>query len=418
MALSTSVVIGLGVALGCGALIGIDRERRKGRGVGRAYAGLRSFAIASLCGALAQVLGGGLVLAGAALVIVLSAMAYWRDRLDDPGITTELALLLSYLLGVAAIENPELSAGVAVIVAGMLNLRSRLHHFARVSIKAAELHDALVLAGAALVVLPLLPNAGSAWLLGVNPKRLLGLAIAIMAIQFGAHVALRVAGARLGMALSGLASGFVSSLATVAAMGTRCRREPGLLDVCVSAALMSTMSTFALLGIVTATVAPALLGGVLPILACGMLGAATGAGISVALQNGTAVHATRERHAFSVRQALGFAFVLSGATVALAYANTYLGQSAALAGSALAGLLDVHAAAASVLSLAAAGSLPVPDAHLALLFALTANTGSRMVTAMASGGRAYGLRVALGLALSLGAAWAAHVFKLAWPLLG
>lgn len=405
MALSTAALTGLGVALGCGLLIGIDRERRKGRGPARGYAGLRSFAIAALSGALAQLLGGGLVLAGAALVIVLSAISYWRDHTGDPGITTELALFFSYLLGVNAIASPELSAGAAVIVAAMLNLRSRLHHFARVSIKAGELHDALVLAGAALVLMPLLPDAGSRWLLGVNPNRLLGLAIVIMAIQFGAHIAMRVAGARLGMALAGFASGFVSSVATTAAMGARSRSEPALLGACVTAALMSTVATFMLLTVVAVTVAPAHVGAMLPLLAAGAAGALAVAGASLAAQGGGALKAAASRHAFSVRQALGFAAILSGATIALAYVNAYLGPQAALAGAALAGLLDTHAASASVLSLAASGAMPVADARLAVLLALSANTLSKVVAALLAGGAPYAWRMGLGLALSLLAAW-------------
>lgn len=405
MALSSAALTGIAVALGCGLLIGIDRERRKGRGAERGYAGLRSFALASLSGALAQLLGGALVTAGAVLVILLSAMAYWRDHSGDPGITTELALFLSYLLGVNAIAHPELSAGAAVIVAAMLNLRSRLHHFARVSIKAGELHDALVLAGAALVVLPLLPDAGSRWLLGVNPARLLGLAIAIMAIQFGAHIALRVAGARLGMALSGFAAGFVSSIATTAAMGTRCRAEPALLGACVTAALTSTLATFVLMLVVAATVAPAQLGAMFPLLAGGALGALLVAGASLAAQRGAVVNAAPERHAFSVRQALGFAAMLSGASIALAYVNAWLGPHAALVGAALAGLLDTHAASASALSLAASGAMPVGDAQLAVLLALSANALSKAVAAQLAGGARYARRVALGQALIMLAAW-------------
>jgi uncharacterized membrane protein (DUF4010 family) len=408
MGLSTAAVAGLGVALGCGLLIGIDRERRKGRGATRAYAGLRSFAIVALSGALAQLLGNGLVLAGAALVILLSCISYGRHQTDDPGITTELALFFSYLLGVNAIDHPELSAGAAVIVAAMLNLRSRLHHFVRVSIKSGELHDALVLAGAALVVLPLLPDAGSAWLLGVNPKRLLGLAIAIMTIQFGAHIALRVAGARLGLALSGFASGFVSSLATTAAMGARCRREPALLGVCVTAALLSSVATLVLLFVVVVTVAPGQLAALWPTLAGGAVGAVAVAAASLLVQQGAPGAVAQARHAFSVRQALGFAAILSGASVALAYANAYLGPQVALVGTALAGLLDTHAAAASVLSLAAAGAMPVAELQLAVLLALSANTLSKVVAAFMAGGASYGARTGLGLAVIIAAAWLAN----------
>ena len=45
--------VGLLVALGCGLLVGIERERRKGRGPHRGAAGMRSFALVTLAGALA-----------------------------------------------------------------------------------------------------------------------------------------------------------------------------------------------------------------------------------------------------------------------------------------------------------------------------------------------------------------------------
>jgi uncharacterized membrane protein (DUF4010 family) len=416
--------MGLGVALGCGLLIGIERERSKGAaGSGRkhAYAGMRSFAIAALSGALAKTLDPALVVVGAWLIVLLSAISYWRERASDPGITTELALFLSYLLGVNAIDRPELSGAAAVMVAAMLNLRSRLHHFARVSLTSGELRDALILAGAALVVMPLLPDAGSRALLGVNPQRLWGLVILIMSIQAGAHVALRVAGPRLGLALSGFASGFVSSVATTAAMGARSRSAPALLRACVSAALMSNIATFILLAFVTVTVAPGLLAGMAPLLASGALAAAV---VAVLSQRGTHALASSSPesspesptescpescpvagHAFSIRQALGFALILGLATALLAYANAHFGQDATRAGAALAGLLDAHAASGSALSLGAGGAISAAEAQLAVLLALSSNTLSKFVAAVLAGGRAYALRVGAGLLPIVLAAW-------------
>jgi len=40
--------------LGCGLLIGAERERSKGSGPGRTFVGVRSFALVALTGALAQ----------------------------------------------------------------------------------------------------------------------------------------------------------------------------------------------------------------------------------------------------------------------------------------------------------------------------------------------------------------------------
>jgi uncharacterized membrane protein YhiD involved in acid resistance len=48
-------LIGLATALGAGLLIGVERERRKGRGPKRAIAGVRTFALAAVAGAAARV---------------------------------------------------------------------------------------------------------------------------------------------------------------------------------------------------------------------------------------------------------------------------------------------------------------------------------------------------------------------------
>ena len=81
--------LGLGVALGCGLLIGVERERRKGHGVTRAPAGVRTFAVTALAGAFAQALDEPLlVAAGAVLVLVLSASCHWKSTSPDPGMTT------------------------------------------------------------------------------------------------------------------------------------------------------------------------------------------------------------------------------------------------------------------------------------------------------------------------------------------
>ncbi|MEQ1577764.1 MAG: MgtC/SapB family protein, partial [Hyphomicrobium sp.] len=88
------------VALGIGLLVGAERERRKGEGPGRAAAGVRTFSIASLLGVASMEIGGASLLSvSAAGVLVLTALAYYRSKTDDPGLTTEIALVLTLLLG-------------------------------------------------------------------------------------------------------------------------------------------------------------------------------------------------------------------------------------------------------------------------------------------------------------------------------
>ena len=52
------------VALGIGLFIGLDRERSKGEGPARSAAGIRTFAVASLLGAVSVRIGGDALLAG------------------------------------------------------------------------------------------------------------------------------------------------------------------------------------------------------------------------------------------------------------------------------------------------------------------------------------------------------------------
>ena len=153
----TALVLSCAVALGAGLLIGIVRERRKGEGPERDFAGVRTFAMAALMGTVTQALNHTLLVVVAGLLLVaLCGVHYARERSADPGITSELALFSTFLLGVHAVERPRFTAAAAVVVAALLFGRRALHRFSTELLTPVELRDALILAGAALIVLPLL----------------------------------------------------------------------------------------------------------------------------------------------------------------------------------------------------------------------------------------------------------------------
>ena len=113
------------VALGIGLLVGAERERSKGRGPTRREAGVRTFALAGLLGAISMHLGGALLLAIAtAAVGALVSVAYFRRRGNDPGLTTEVGLLIIVLLGGVASIDP-LLVGRARRCAGHHTRRER-----------------------------------------------------------------------------------------------------------------------------------------------------------------------------------------------------------------------------------------------------------------------------------------------------
>jgi uncharacterized membrane protein (DUF4010 family) len=421
--------IGLAVALGCGLLIGLERERRKHRGPLRQAAGMRSFTLAALAGALAQTLAQPLlVAAGALAVLLLAGVAYARSRFGtlsqapdaDPGLTTELALFVTYLLGVLAVADPPMAAGAGVVVAALLAGREKLHRFATRALSEAELHDALLLAALALVLLPLLPATPLAWLGGLKPRSLIALLVLILLLQALGHVALRLAGPRFGLALAGLFSGFVSSTATVASMGALARRQPAQARSAAAAAMLSTAATWVQALVLLTALSPPAAGHLAGAAVAGMATAVGGALLLLRGQaRGRPVPASAGGQAarpvpapaggqaarpddgpLRLREALLVAAALSVVTLAVSAAEQHLGHSGIYAAAALGALADAHSSVAALGSLHAAARIELATLGTGVLVAIGTNALLRSGVALVAGGTAYGARVALSLAAS------------------
>ena len=398
--------LGLGVAVGCGLLIGVERERRKGRGADRAPAGVRTFAVTALAGAVAQALDEpALIAAGAVLVLVLGAISHWKSTSRDPGMTTELALFVTFLLGVTAMRNAAFAAGGAAAVTILLAARHGLHRFSTRTLRESELRDGLILAGAALIVLPLVPDRQLEWLAGFNPRTMWMLVVLLLMLQAAGYVAMRLAGPRVGLSLSGLASGFVSSTATFAAMGARARANAELDRPAVAGALISNVATIIQLVLVTLTVSPEMLEAMWPVFLAGGVAALGGAAFATLRPSVGDPSPPLLERVFDLWRSLAFAGVLTGVTALAAFAGDRLGTSAAVGAAALAGLVDVHAATASVATLVQSERIPAAAGALPVLLAFTTNTASKLVAAWAGGGLRFAAKVLPGTLVLLGAVW-------------
>ena len=396
------------MALGIGLLIGAERERRKGEGPSRAPAGIRTFTVTALVGAISFIVGGGVLLAIAtAGVTALTAVAYWRGHDDDPGLTTEIALILTALLGGLSMQQPALAGGLAVTVAVLLAARSPLHGFVRSVLTEDELKDALIFAGATLVVLPLVPDRQMGPYGALNPHSIWILVILVMAISAAGYLAVRVLGARFGLPIAGLASGFISSTATIGAMGARAATTRAVLAAAVAGAVLSTIATIVQMALVLAATSTTTLRTLsVPLVCAGLVAVVYGTIFTVlAMQQNTEGEAQSGR-AFSVSTALAFALTLSGILVASAALREWFGEAGIIVAASLAGFVDTHSAAISVASLVASGKMSEADAVLPILAGLSTNTVSKMFLAGASGGRSFAVRVIPGLIIVALAAWA------------
>lgn len=399
----------LALALGIGLLLGAERERRKGEGPGRGAAGIRTFALVALAGGVAMVLGDGVVLAVALGFVAAAAIAAYLvgDR-TDPGITTEVAVVVAFLLGALAQREPQLAAGLAVVVTILLAARERLHAVVSRALTEQEVHDGLLFAGSALVILPLAPNEQLGPYGVFNPFVVWRLVVIVMAIGGLGYVAVRLLGARVGLPLSGLASGFVSSSATIAAMGARARENPGIRTPAVAAAVLSTVATVVQMAVVVGATDRRTLAELWPAMAlAGVSAVGYGAMFGLrALRDAGADHHQPGGRAFEMKTALVFATLVTTILLVSAALNDWLDGRGVLLSAAVAGLADTHAAAISVAALVAAGRLEPADAVVPILTAFTTNSLTKMVLAAASGGRRFAAEVWPGVIATAALAWA------------
>lgn len=380
-------------ALALGLLIGMEREWTNR--AAKAAAGSRTFALAALAGALAASLGVGVVVVGLLAVAVVVALGYARTSDTDPGTTTEVATIVTYLLGALAWGRPVAAVALAVVVAVLLQLKERLHHFAREGLTELEVQDALTFFVVAFVVLPLLPDQPMGPYGVLNPRQIWRIVVLLTGIGLVGYVGVRALGARRGLLFTGLAGGFVSSAAVTAAMGVRAKRmvteRPAL-----GAALVASVSALVELVVVLAFVDPQVVAKLWPaVVAAGLVLMGT---VALVVRGGHSDGVADEAEDADVdmgrpvalRPALLLTAALTCALLVARWLSEMLGSSGAVVASGVAGLADAHAGALAAATLSVNGDITVETALLAIGASLGMNTALKCGLAFGMGGRSFG----------------------------
>lgn len=407
----------LALSLALGLLLGVERERRKKERAHGAIAGLRTFGLVGLLGGLMSYIAlPYAVLAGALIVgaLIIVGYALDPDRERDRGMTTEVALLLTYVLGALALAEPSTAAIATIGAAALLYFRTRLHVFVNTALLEAEIHDGLLLLVFAFVVLPLAPDADVGPYGAINPQAIARLMFVVTFISAAGYVTQRVVGARWGLVASGFGSGFVSSTATIAALGLHAKQDPSVERSAAAGATASSIATIVQYGTILAALDRALLSYLaLP------LGLAVAAALAATALLARQAHAAADPQdapkgrAFQLMPALvvgaGSALV---AVLAAAFGDA-IGEAGIVLVSSLSGLVDAHATTGALATLHHGQKLAPATAALALLAALSTNTITKLAMAFLAGPRRYALRVAGGVLFIAAAAWAGLLLR-AW----
>ena len=405
---TSASLIGLCVALGIGLLIGAEREQSKDSAATHSVAGIRTFSVVALLGAMGFAAGGALLLAVLLAVVGAGALvAYQRTGDKNPGMTTEFALPLTCVLGGLAVQHALMAAGVGAVLALLLASRNRMHHFVQNVLSEQELHDIILFSAVALIALPLAPDVFMGPFSAINPHSTVLLIVIVMAISAGGYVAMRLLGPQYGLPLAGFASGFISSTATIYSMGQRAAASATSRSAAVAGAVLSSLATIIQMSLIIEVVQPALLVAMAVPMAMGGAVALAYGLIYLAKTAEGDDHAAFDKRgrAFDLKTSVGFAVLLSVVLVVSAGLNSWFGSAGMLVGAAVSGFADAHATAASAASLLAAGKIEVGQAIIPILVGLTTNTITKAIVAFNSGGKAYALQVVPGLFAMVVAVW-------------
>ncbi len=404
----SSELIGLCVALGIGLLIGAERERSKDDPANPSVAGIRTFAVVSLLGAMGFAAGGALLLAVILAVVGAGVfIAYQRSSDQNPGMTTEFALPLTCVLGGLAMQDALMAAGVGAVLALLLVSRNRMHYFVKNVLSEQELHDIIMFSAVSMIALPLAPDEFMGPFGAINPHSAVLLIVIIMAISAGGYVAMRWMGPKYGLPLAGFASGFISSTATIYSMGQRASASATSRSAAVAGAVLSSLATIIQMSLIIELVQPALLVAMAPPMAMGGAVALVYGLIYLvkALDDGDRSAFDERGRAFDLKTSVGFAVLLSVVLVVSAGLNSLFGSAGMVVGAAISGFADAHATAASAASLLAAEKIEVEQAIIPIVVGLTTNTITKAIVAFNSGGKAYAFQVVPGLVAMMAAVW-------------
>lgn len=177
---------GVLIALGAGALIGLQRQQSRGEEQGPGVGGVRTFPLIALAGALSAFIahwsGIGPMLAALVVIGAFLAVSQYHEssRSGDPGITTQVAALVTFLLGGLALapgiplpvgDRYLLIVASAGVVMALLSFKEPLHQ-AVARISNDELYATAKFVVLAVVILPLLPDRTYGPLDVLNPFNL------------------------------------------------------------------------------------------------------------------------------------------------------------------------------------------------------------------------------------------------------
>ena len=362
------------VALLLGILIGLERESAKK--TFKEYAGVRTFALLSLFGfGCAWLFRAQVTLAlplGLLAVAALTVLEYLTKRqVGHRGWTSEVAALLTYVIGaLALLADVWVSMALGVIGTLLLAEKARIETYVE-RLEKTEFLAVVKFLLVTVIILPALPDKDYTRF-ALNPAHIWQIVVLVSSIGFVGYFLTKRYGDRMGLWLSGLLGGIVSSTAVTVAVGRMAQRAPeqaaGALQATLLASAVMYLRILVLVWILNPAFMPDLWWKLVLLFAVGVALAVT---VRSARADPSEAPASTLQNPFEIKPAVVFASLFVVLSVVTTLVKNAFGDAGLLTLSALVGVTDIDP---FILSLIRDGAAVSRVVMAAILLAMMSNT--------------------------------------------
>jgi uncharacterized membrane protein (DUF4010 family) len=412
IAVDPAQIKALAVALGIGLLMGLEREQRPS-----ARAGLRTFALVSLYGALNGLLGQladsiwPFAVGSVAVAAMIIAPYLRQPDPQDPGTTTVAALLLCHMLGYLVWQGyAELATMIAVGTTVLLYFKATLRGWAA-RLTPRDWISILQFCVLSLVILPVLPNEDFGPFGAINPYQVWLMVVLIAGVSLAGYAALKFVGARYGSALVGLLGGLVSSTATTLVYAREARERVEMAPSAALVILLANLVMVSRVAIIAALLAPPLMMPLIKVVSPALVAGVLALALNWRdLMGNDDTPVPETKNPMELRAAFTFGALYAAVLFLSAWLSEVVGTQGIYVVALASGLTDVDAITLSSLRLFSLDRLPLDATTITIGLAVIANLTFKTGLAISIGGRPLTRRVlvgmvAVGIGLAGGLGW-------------
>lgn len=334
------------VALALGFLVGLERESTKFEQQKLVFGGVRTHPIISMFGfgcawlfkmGVTFMLPAGLLAVGA-----LTSIAYIaKIRSERFGSTSEISALLTFITGaLALLVDVWASMAIGVMNTILLSEKAMLESYVE-RLNRVEFLATMKFLLVTVIIYPVLPNQEFTRF-ALNPTRIWQIVILVSTIGFVGYYLEKRFGDRIGLWMSGILGGIVSSTALTIAVGRIARKSPERSNSALQASILASsvmyLRILVLIWVVNVAFVPGLWWKLVIL-------AAIGIALSFRVSSDRAVNPEGEipalQNPFEIRPAIGFAILFVILSIVTGLARSNLGDSGILVLSAVVGVSDI-----------------------------------------------------------------------------